>query len=152
MQPGGGPESLLRRTLLLTMASGAAPGAAAMWAQMSDEELIRSSVLIVNGEWVGQTPATQRGQAIAGDIGVVAVSEVLKGPPGSALALVAVAGAGTPRSSSDIAFRRGDRGLWLLRAHGSGPIDLLAADHPQRFVPAGSGAPRIAALRRLLGR
>ncbi len=123
-----------------------------MWAQMTDDDLIRSSDLIVVGEWMGQTSASHRGQPAGSDIGALAVTEVLKGKAGTTLALLAVAGAAAPRSSSDITFRRGDRGLWLLRRHSDGPIDLYAADHPQRFVPTATGAQRIAALRRLLGR
>lgn len=123
-----------------------------MWAQLTDDDLIRTSDLIVLGEWAGQASTLHRGQPVGGDIGVVTVTEVLKGLPGTAIALVAVASARGPRSSSDITFKRGDRGLWLLRRHAGGPIDLFAADHPQRFVSSASGEARIATLRRMIGR
>lgn len=122
----------------------------AMFAQIDDDELVRTSELIALGEWVGQSPITQGGKTLPRDIGVIALAEVLKGPPAT-VALVAAPPTHGPRSSADIAYRRGDKGLWLLRRYPGGPIDLYAADHPLRFVAA-SAAARIAELRKRLGR
>ena len=129
-----------------------------MWAQMSDEELLTRSDLIVMGEWVGQSEPLTLGGTVRVELGAIAIAEVLKGPKGvnatsaPTVALVRVAPAAAPASSSDLACRRGQRGLWLLRLDPGGSSGIYLADHPQRFVPADKDAGRIARLRALLGR
>ena len=120
-----------------------------MWARMSEAELVRTSDLIVVGEWIGQSQAA--GVQSAGDLGVVAVSEVLKGTAGTKLAFVAVRAEGQPVSSSDLSYKRGDRGLWFLRLRRAGEAGIYLADHPQRFVREGAeAAAQVDALRRQL--
>lgn len=105
----------------------------AMWAALSDAELLRSSDLIVVGEWQGQTALTPGpGGAATSVVGSIRVSEVLKGPE-VGFALVALPSANGPLSGEDVRFRRGERGLWLLRLR-PGSQGLYLADHPQRFV------------------
>jgi hypothetical protein len=124
-----------------------------MWAAMSDEELLRVTDLAVFGRWVGQTSALKvGGQSPTHDIGAIEVDEVLKGPQGLTLALVAAPAMQGPRSSTDILFRRGARGLWLLRKRSGPESGLYLADHPQRFVAESGNAQRIAALRKLLAK
>ena len=122
----------------------------AMWAAMSDAELAQGSSVVVMGTWAGQSALSLPGSAAAIQVGVVVVSEVLKGAAGQTVVFVAVPDAATLRSSSDIHFRKGDSGLWLLRAHPSGDSGLYLADHPQRFVPAATGAARIQSLRKIV--
>lgn len=123
-----------------------------MWARLSDEELIASSNLIVMGEWLGETQVTLEGAASAQGVGVIAVSEVLKGKREAGFVLVQRPGAGALRSSSDLSFERGQSGLWLLRAKPGGAQGLYLVDTPQRFVSASSDGERIAVLKRLIGR
>lgn len=127
-----------------------------MFAQMSDEELIRSSDLIVVGEWVGQSSLLVSAAAKPLEVGALAITKVLKGTPGQSLALVATVAANAPRSGSDLLYWRGDKGLWLLRlrpaSNTSTGAGIYLADHPQRFVPEAGGAARIGALRRSLMR
>ncbi|HWT54056.1 MAG TPA: hypothetical protein VN066_04555 [Rhodocyclaceae bacterium] len=119
----------------------------AMWAPLSDDELIRSADLIVVGEWQGQVAVSTAGNPEM-ELGVVLVSESWKG--GSpAVVLVALPPSRTPRSSSDPVFRRGDRGLWLLRLQ-PGSKGLYLVDHPQRFVSSTGGEQRIRQLRQLI--
>lgn len=124
----------------------AATVAHAMWAALDDTALLQGSDLIVLGEWQGQT-AVAAPDLASGDIGVIGVSEVLKGKAQDVV-LVALPAAAGPRSSSDPAFRRGERGLWLLRLR-PGSQGVYLADHPQRFVPLRQAA-RIRALRQQL--
>ena len=105
-----------------------------MWAKMSDAELIAQSDLIVVGEWVGQSAISLHGTARS--LGAVAVSEVLKGDPRQTLALISLPASDAPVASDRVVFKRGDKGLWLLRR--ADAPGLYLADHPQRFVPAGS--------------
>lgn len=136
---------LVQRALGILLLAGAT-AAHAMWAALDDEALLQGSDLIVLGEWQGQTAATAHDLPF-GDIGVISVSEVLKGKAQDVVLIARPAAAG-PRSGTDLDFRRGQRGLWLLRLRpGSQGIYLL--DHPQRFIPA-SQAARIRALRQQL--
>ncbi len=125
------------------------PGVA-MWAQWSDDELIQRSDLIVVGTWIGQTGVSLSTGPV--DAGAISVSEVLKGLPAQSLALVVMPSAKAPQSSSDIRYRNGDHGLWLLRVRPGPETGFYLADHPQRFVPASTGAARIETLRRALRR
>ena len=109
----------------------------AMWARMSDAELIEKSQLIVVGEWIGQSPLRLGQEGAAMELAVIAVSEVLRGPQSSSVAFVAVPGSEQPVSSSDLRFKRGDSGVWFLRLRRSGePNGPYVVDHPQRFLPS----------------
>lgn len=122
----------------------------AMFAEMNDAELLQRSTLVVMGDWIGQDSLFVPGATAPMQVGVVSVSEVLKGAPGQALAFVAVPAPNAPRSGSDIHYRKGDLGLWLLRQHPRASSGLYLADSPQRFVPLATGAARIEVLRRAL--
>lgn len=117
----------------------------AMWASLSDDELIRKSDLIVLGEWLGHS-ILNTGHSSDLTVGVIAISEVLKGPSTSTVALVSIPAATAPRSSSDLVYRQGDRGLWLLRLRPNS-TGIYLADHPQRFVATLGGEARIKQLR-----
>lgn len=127
-----------------------------MWVAMTDEELLRQSDLIVVGAWIAPselTPGsvTAAASAAAGRmaLGGVAVSEVLKGPPGLKQALVLTIPPNAPRSSSDLVRRSGDQGLWLLRLQPGASAGVYLADHPQRFE---TRPDKIAALRQLVAK
>ena len=113
-----------------------------MWAQLDDATLLRSSDLIVMGEWRGSTTPTD------GSVGYLAVTEVLKGVPGTRMVQIALPSTQF-KSGNDLVYRPGDKGLWLLRRHPENK-DQYLADHPQRFVPSAGGDERIKQLRRLL--
>lgn len=119
-----------------------------MWVGMSDQELIDTSDLIVMGEWQdagSQRPTGSDGLLLAR----IVITEVLKGPAELRQAWVLVSGNPQLRASSDLGYRTGDRGLWLLRKSSDHKAFYLA-DHPQRFVPAQGGEARIQQLRRRL--
>ncbi len=121
-----------------------------MWAAMTDEELIRQSDLVVMGEWLGQGPVKWSPTAAPTELGVIRVREALKPAAGvQPLAFVALPRPTGLLSGSDLNFKPGDHGLWLLRAL-PGMAGLHAVDHPQRFVPLATGAAKISELRRLL--
>ncbi|HRP27810.1 MAG TPA: hypothetical protein PLG77_05210 [Burkholderiaceae bacterium] len=123
-----------------------------MWARLSDGELIAGSDLIVMGEWLGETQVAFEGMTRTQGVGVVAISEVLKGQRGPGFVLVERPGAGALRSSSDPSFERGQKGLWLLRAKPGGAQGIYLADNPQRFVSESGDPGRIATLKRLIGK
>lgn len=154
MPSGIGCSPLLRLLAAAVVAAAVfLPGTGdAMWARLSDEELIAASDLIVTGEWLGETQVRLDGAASTQGVGVIAVSEVLAGKRDIGFVLVQRPGAGALRSSSDLEFERGQSGLWLLRAKPGGGQGIYLVDSPQRFVSASRDAQRVAALRRLIGR
>lgn len=123
-----------------------------MWAPLSDEDLLKTSDVVVLGEWAGQAPMTSSGQPIGRDVGVILVKDIYRGLPTLTIVLVSVPRTSGPRSSEDIIYARGASGLWFLRKYPGGPLDLYAADHPTRFIDSKAGAARIADWQRRLKR
>lgn len=135
-----------RRTLVVAGAAAFSATGQAMFAPLSDAELLRSSDLIALGEWLGQTQLQAPGQSTPLELGVLRIDELWRGPAGLQVALLQAHGPGQPISSSTQLHQRGDRGLWLLQLL-SGSRGIYRSQHPQRFVPASSGQARISALR-----
>lgn len=130
-----GPALAALAVFLLALAPGLYPGPAhSMWAALSDDELERRSELVVQGRWAGTaTAGVAPGQAPV-EFGVILVDDVLRGPAGLKVVLVRQRTVGAPRSSTDLTFEPGVRGLWFLRAGASGPEGDYLLDHPQRFI------------------
>lgn len=135
--------------LLLALA-GAPQEAGAMWVGLTDAELQQQSVLVVDGEWVGE--GAWPGRSDGARLGAIAVKATLQGKAEGNLVFVQRPPASRPVSSSDLSFRRGDRGLWFLkRAPGADAAGVFLVDHPQRFVREGpDSAAAIEAWRRRL--
>ena len=107
--------------------------AQAMYARMSDAQLIAASDLIVLGTLTGS--AMKQGAEGQRLVGLLKVSKTLKGGKGTVTIWLAVPQPGGLQTSSDIAFSRGQSGLWFLRRLAGTGRAVYAADHPQRFVP-----------------
>jgi hypothetical protein len=107
----------------------------AMYARMSDTQLIQASDLIVLGTLTGfakKPDPDGSGQRL---VGILKVEKVLKGGKAAATVWLDVPQPGGLQSSSDTAFSRGQSGLWFLRRLPITGHAVYAADHPQRFVP-----------------
>jgi len=144
------PHLFARRRATLLFAACLIPGGAlAMWARMSDQELIERSDLIVVGR-LADEKSIKLGDRSA-RVGVIAVSEVLKGSAPAEL-LLALPARDRPVSSTDLDFRVGQSGLWYLRKVASAGSAIYFADHPQRFVAADQARSQIEALRSARGR
>lgn len=139
---------ILRTGALAVLALASSQGIA-MFAQMSDEELVRRSDLIVLGQWVGQSSLQTSAASERIEIGVVAIQEVLKGQGDQSIALVAIPSHDGPRSANDITYQRGAKGLWLLRQKPAS-AGIYLADHPQRFIAEGKDNKRIEMIRTML--
>ena len=121
-----------------------------MFAPIPDRDLVEKANLIVQAEYLGQTEVNLGPQGDSLWLGVLRVTEVLKGAAKETVVLLAVRSPALPISSSDIVCRPGQTGLWLLAARPGGPKGVYVADHPQRFVPAPGGQARIDSLKKLL--
>lgn len=126
--------------------------ARAMWAKMSEAELVATSPLIVVGTLEEITRLPRAGDGAGRTVGVIRIERVLKGDSGARVARIALPDPDGPAMSTDLHYRAGQTGLWFLRVVGdAGGGPLFAADHPQRFVPADRAAAMIETLRGLLG-
>lgn len=121
----------------------------AMWVKLSDSELIEKSDVIITAELIGQTQVDINRVKLV--IGVLKVEEVLKGDKNQAVTLLALPSTEGPRSSTDILYKDGQKGLWFLREQktesGTG---IYLADHPQRFLSIEHSGDKIKALREML--
>jgi hypothetical protein len=105
--------------------------ASAIWEQMSLEQLVDRSDLIVVGEIV----AGDGNSSGPYELGTIKVSEVLAGASSKGLSavLLAMRQRGGLVASDSIVYRAGQSGIWFLRkAPGEG---YYLADHPQRRMP-----------------
>ena len=106
-----------------------------MWAQLSDVDLVEQSDIIVSATLVRTERQAMPGSAMSREIGVLDIREVLKGPGNLSVAHLALPSGDAPRSSSDIRYSIGQKGLWFLRPLPSaGGRSLYRADHPQSFL------------------
>jgi hypothetical protein len=120
-----------------------------MWVKLSDADLIAHSEIIVVAELIGQTKlALSPGDAPL-TLGVLKVDESFKGSAAGSLVLLVLPTPAPLRPSTDLAYQKGQKGLWFLRARLVGQVGLYMADHPQRFIPSTNSA-AIEAMRKTL--
>ncbi len=140
------------KSVIVAVVIVAATGAHAMFARMSDQQLIDASEVIVVGTLTRFVTAPDPADGENRTFGLVEVHQALKGQADGTL-MLAVPQPGGPVSSSDIYYRKSDKGLWFLRRvsqKGQTGTPVFAADNPQRFVPMGEAAPGIAAVRKAM--
>lgn len=108
-----------------------AAGAESAWLQLTEQELISQSSVIVTGTLIGETRVAHWDDLI---IGVIRIDRVLKGDATQKIALLMLRPAEGPSVSTQLNYQIGQRGLWFLRDRQPGEAGLYVADHPQRFV------------------
>lgn len=115
------------------------------WATITPEQLQQQSDLIVVGEMIGETTLQDSENKTPVRLGVIQVSETLKGNPTEIVLLKMPAyGPGIVRSSTDVNFTKGQRGLWYLQA---GEHGYYFASRPDRFLAMEQASERIETLR-----
>jgi hypothetical protein len=122
----------------------------AMWEQLSRDQLIAASDLIGVGEVIGEAEITLSPGQQPVRLAILRIDEVLKGTKAESTVLLALPLPSAPRSSTDLLFRRGNRGLWFLRAGPPGTTGLYVADHPQRFIETDRATEELKLLRERL--
>ncbi|MER2518523.1 MAG: hypothetical protein ABTR92_19360 [Candidatus Accumulibacter phosphatis] len=122
--------------------------AVAMWARMSESELLERSDLVVSGTLIGHSPVRTAGEDMV--LAVIRIDTVYKGAAGQLVAFLVLPAADRPLSSSDLHYRVGQSGLWFLRQRSAAERGLFLADHPQRFTPSASASAQIEFLQKRL--
>lgn len=120
--------------------------AGAAWASSArfDPELVEHSDLIVSATLVRIERQAGPGSSSPAETGILDVRHVLRGAGHPRVVRLVLSPAGALRSSSDIHYSVGQKGLWFLRATpGADGTALYRADHPQRFLPEEEAAPRM---------
>lgn len=121
-----------------------------MWISGSDEELVSSSELILTGTYLGQTEVRFVSEGQLQNVGVLHVSEVIKGSADISVVLLKVPSQqGLLRRSDQISFTPGQQGLWFLRPL-PGSRGVFLADHPDRFIPEQEVAEKMKMIQRLI--
>lgn len=129
---------LLFATCMLAGAAGASS------ARFSDPELVEHSDLIVSATLVRIERQAGPGPTGPAETGILDVRQLLKGAGHPRVVRLVLSPAGALRSSSDLHYSVGQKGLWFLRATpGADGTPLYRADHPQRFLPEAEAAPRM---------
>lgn len=119
-----------------------------MWEELSQDKLVTTSDLIIVGEIIGKADVSFSMEQPPVRLGVLRVDEVLKDGKEHGVVLLALPSAS--RSSTDLTYKQGDRGLWFLRTGPPGTAGLYVADHPQRFMSAERAGEEIELLRERL--
>lgn len=128
-----------------------AGGVGASSARFGDSELVEHSDLIVSATLVRIERQAGPGSAGPAETGILDVRQVLKGAGHPRVVRLVLSPAGALRSSSDLHYSVGQKGLWFLRATpGADGTPLYRADHPQRFLPEEEAAPRMRHFRDLV--
>ncbi|WP_020656693.1 hypothetical protein [Massilia niastensis] len=118
--------------------------ASAVWVRMSDADLVGQSDIIVSATLVRIERQAMSGSASSREIGVLDIHDILKGPANIGVVHLALPSGDAPRSSSDIHYSIGQKGLWFLRTvPPEGERPLYRADHPQRFLRDKEAIPRM---------
>jgi len=115
----------------------ALPNASAMFARLSEAELVSTADIIVSGHYVGEDTISLPGQDQEARVGVIKVDRVYCGDKGQSLLYFSLPPAGISRSDT-IALEVGQEGIWFLVA-----VKMLGNlywfNHPQRLLPKAEG-------------
>lgn len=140
---------LIRLVILIIVLISVTSLTNAMWAKLSDKELIEKSEIIITAELIGHTEVTIN--QINYNVGILKVGEVLKGDTDQTALLLVMPSSKGPHKSDDILYKRGQKGLWLLRERkNEEEAGLYLADNPQRFTPEEYADDQIKEIRRIL--
>jgi len=121
----------------------------AMWAKLSDYQLIENSEVIIVAELTEAKEIIVQNKKIM--IGILKAKEVLKGEKQQNVFMLELPSTATPLKSDDIFYKKGQKGIWYLRKQNVvKDYDIYSADHPQRFLPSKDADDKLKALRTIL--
>ncbi len=135
-----GHRAMLCSLMVLTLTFAAGRRADACWIAMPLRDVIGQSDLVAAGAIVRGEGTIDRGGRLY-KVGIIEVKEIILGDEGAdEVRLIWPTGESSDglrmAISTDISYRIGQDGVWLLRADSENP-DLFLADRPDRFQPSG---------------
>lgn len=101
-----------------------------MWLSESPSQLLKTSTLVVEGTLIKRFEINDKNRSIA--LGLLKITSIYKGQTNQPLITIELPNSSNPIVSTDIHYKIGTSGLWLLNLNKNG---LLSANHPQRFIP-----------------
>jgi hypothetical protein len=107
----------------------------ASWVKLSPKELVEQTQVAVIGEFLGTTriATSMKGKSLV--VGIIKVKDDLGISVQYDFLLIAIRYVSAPLISTNIDFKKGQKGLWLLKQHSPDNALLYSASHPQQFVP-----------------
>jgi len=141
-------KSSLNLLLTLFLISLLPNNSIAMWAGMSDAELIEQSDLIVKATYIGSSTVILNKEKL--HLGVLNIEDTLKGDKQDVVFIrLSLRPKNFPQRSDEINFKAGQKGLWFIEkdAQRDGVYEIK---HPQRFLPEQQFKSRLPALFKLL--
>jgi len=101
----------------------------AMWAKADPKIIIQNSALIIEAELVHSFTTDINHQPTT--LGLLSIKGYYKGMANQPLITIQLPNRSSSILSTDIHYKIGTSGLWLLNLNSKG---LLSANHPQRFI------------------
>ena len=123
-------------------------GSSAMWARMTDAELIKQSNLIVKATYIGSTTISVDKKKL--HLGVLHIEDTLKGnQQGVVFIRLGSTTKGFPKKSDEISFKLNQKGMWFLEKNIE-QEGVYIINRPDRFIPEEQFKNRLPALFKLL--
>ena len=104
------------------------------WVKLTEKELIELTNVAVIGELIGSTTISNNETQDGLIVGIIKVEKILSGPFSDDFLLFVIQRSGIARISSTVNFKKGQKGLWLLKQYGPTTPFLFSANHPQQFI------------------
>jgi len=120
----------------------------AMWARMTDAELIKQSSLIAKASYIGANTITLNKKKYR--LGILKIEDTLKGEQQEVVFIrLPIIRKGLPQRSDEIHFTPDQKGLWFLEKFIE-QEGIYIINRPDRFIPEEQFKNRLPALFKLL--
>jgi len=123
-------------------------GSSAMWARMTDAELIKQSNIIIKATYIGSSTIRVNNKEL--HLGVLHIEETLKGnQQGVVFIRLGSTAKGFPKRSDEISFKLNQKGMWFLEKNIE-QEGVYIINRLDRFIPEEQFKNRLPALFKLL--
>ena len=108
----------------------------AIWKDVTSEEMIEQSIIILQGALIGTARLSLEDKSEILNLGIIQISEVLKGKNEKGVALIVIRSENKSVASTQLKFVIGQKGIWILDLYSTPENDLYVVNHPQKFIPS----------------
>jgi hypothetical protein len=123
----------LKLIALFTACLLSSHSAFAQWLDKSNCDFINNAELIIQGTFVGSSVISASKSELTAHLGVIKVTNTIKGEINQ-IVFIEQPLPNQPRRSSDLQFKVGDHGIWLLKKAADYKAGLYNVSHPQHFI------------------